>query len=264
MLREIKLNNDDLKKLYTEENKTSYEIADIYNCNRATIIRRLRKIGVSIKKYKRKYSDFYNQKLTEEQKEILYGSILGDGCIEFHHNGTNGCRYIETHSEKQLCYLRWKMNKLDNFISIKTPYRIDNSTNNSFSNGVSYRFYTVLHSEFSSLRDKFYRSGKKFVPLIKLTPLSFAMWYYDDGNIDKRGNRISIWTLDLDNNSISNLLKTLKDDLGLQAKTFERKWVRNGVNKKGKIISFDKKNVEKILKILNGFRIKSMEYKLLL
>ncbi len=260
--RKVYTKEEDLKRLYVDRDKTSYEIADIYKCNRSTIIRRLKKIGIPIKRHKRKYSNFYKQKLTTYQKEILYGSILGDGCIHYHHDGINSCRYIETHSEKQFEYLKWKMEKLDNFISVKKPYRVDNSKNNSFGNGISYRFNTVLHSEFSILRDKFYNGeGKKYVPLFKLTPLSFAIWYYDDGSIDKRGNRISIFSLDFDDNSVNNLLKMLNDDLDLQGKCFVRKWNSNGEEKNGNVISFNKENVEKILLLLNNFKIKSMEYK---
>ena len=265
MSKNIKIQAEELKRLYVEEDKTSYQIASIYNCHRRTIINRLKKAGIKIKRHKRKYSYFYKQRLTEEQKEILYGSLLGDGCIHLHHKGVNSCRYIESHSEKQLDYLKWKMNKLNNFISIKNPYKINNSRNNSFGNGISYRFNTVLHSEFTMLRNKFYNNcGKKYVPLFKLTPLSFTIWYYDDGSLDRRGNRISIFSLDFEENSINNLLKMLKDNLGLKGKAFERTWGNNTIRKTGKVISFDKENVEKILHIARNYKIKSMEYKILM
>jgi recombination protein RecA len=257
------IDKDDLIKLYIDKDKTSYQIAEIYGCHRKCIISRLKKMGIPIKRHKRKYSYFYCQKLTEEQKEILYGGILGDGCIHLHHNGINSCRYIETHSEKQLGYLKWKMAKLDNFISVKEPYLIDNSKNNSFSNGFSYRFNTVLHSEFTQLRELFYQDGKKHVPLFKLTPLSFAIWYYDDGSIEKKGNRIVISSLDFDDKSIDNLLKMLRDDLYLQAKIAERRWGKIKT-KKGKAIIFNKENTEKILEMIKKYKIKSVEYKILI
>jgi hypothetical protein len=257
------INDQELRRLYIDENKTSYQISEIYRCGRKCIIDRLKKFGINIKRHKRKYTKFYDQKLTQEQKEILYGGILGDGCIHLHHKGINSCRYIENHSGKQLSYLKWKMKKLDNFISVKTPYKIDNSKNKSFGNGISYRFDTVLHSEFTKLREKFYNNGKKYVPLFKLTPLSFAIWYYDDGSIDKRGNRISIFSLDFDDNSIDNLLKMLKDDLDLKAKAFKRKWKNKDIDRSGKIITFNKEHVDKILKMISKYKIKGLEYKIL-
>lgn len=52
-----------------------------------------------------------NTEFTEYQKEILIGSILGDGCFKMNRKGINAS-FDENHSLKQLDYCEWKRQQL--------------------------------------------------------------------------------------------------------------------------------------------------------
>ena len=159
-------------------------------------------------------------------------------------------------------YLKWKMKKLDNFISKKTIAVSDNRFNNTFGITPTYRFLTVLHKEFVPIRKMFYtEEGKKVVPLFKLTPLSLAIWCFDDGSCCG-GKSYNFYTLSFDDESLNNLLIMLKNDFDIEGKLYERSWNWKDEIHKGKMISLDRKNSIKMYEIIKNFRIKSVEYKL--
>ncbi len=257
------INKEELKEMYLDKDMTSYEIADIFGCHRKHIIRRLKKMGIKVRRHKRKYSVFYEQKLTEEQKEIIYGGMLGDGHMGFHHEGENGCRYMETHGEKQLEYLKWKMEKLDNFISRKKVVKSDNTFSKTFGKTPTYNFITVLHKEFTVIRKMFYtKEGKKIVPLFKLTPLSLAIWIFDDGSCCGKNKYYKLYTLDFDDKSLNNLLIMLKRDLNIEGKLVQKSWKWKDEIHKGKAIEFNRENSIKIYELIKNFKIPSVEYKI--
>lgn len=253
------IEKEKLEKLYIDMDKTTYQISNDLNCSRKTVSNFLKRYGIKIKRYKRKYSEYYNQKLTDLQKNLLIGSLLGDGCVAKHHNsGENKCRFIECHSIKQLGYLEFKKNILSNFIFNKIRY-IDNSKNKSFGNGISVTFETVLHKEFDYFYDMFYKNNKKIVPNLNLTPFSLAIWYYDDGSLSFDNEKsvkpkIKLHTEGFDDNSINNCQKILNDSFGISSFV---------VNNKGyKIISLNTTETEKMISIVKDIKIPCMAYKL--
>lgn len=250
---------EELIKLYVDEDKTTYEIAEIYGCHRKYISSRLKKIGISIKRHKRKYSFFYNQSLTNRQKDILEGSLLGDGCIALHHRGKNSCRYIETHGRKQLEYLKWKMKEFDNFIVQDEPYETYHE--DTFGKEYLYKFWTFLHEEFNYYRDKWYPNGYKIIPKdIQLNSLKMAIWFFDDGNLSL--NKSTLFTLGFDDNSVNIAKKALSRDLNLKSKIQESKWKYKGKLKKGNNIVFNKENTLNLIELIKQYKIPSVEYKL--
>lgn len=145
-------------------------------------------------------------KLSERQVDILIGAILGDGYIYL-----SGKVQLE-HSAKSRSYLKWKFLALKNlaYEKLSTVTRIDKRNGKKY---ISDRFW--LRQYFRSWRKFFYRGRKKFFPHnLKLTPLSLAVWYMDDGCYsDKR------CTLSTDNFSVYSLKRIKKQlkSLGLNA-----------------------------------------------
>lgn len=256
MSKKLEIDKEILKYLYVDLDKTTYEIAKMYKCHRKSISRMLKKYGIKIKRHKRKYSFYYEQILNGIQKDLILGSILGDGCIYKHHEGINSCKFIEQHSIKQFEYLKWKKEILENFISSEIKI-IDNSKNNSYGNSLACKMETVLHAEFTPFYEMFY-TNKKQIPYFKLSPLSLAVWYFDDGSISKINQKGDYYaarfhTESYDDKSIDNLRKMLND--------FD---INSGiVNAKGyKIISLGHRDTNKLMNIVKDYEISCMAYKI--
>jgi len=260
MSKKTRIIKEELTKLYVEQDKTTYEIASIYSCDRRTISRYLKQYGITIKRHKRAYSFYYEQKLNDIQKDLILGSLIGDGCISKHHDGVNSCRFLEQHSIRQLEYLKWKKEILNNFVSSDIKI-IDNSKNNSYGNELSCNFITVLHKEFVKFYEMFYKNKVKRIPYFQLSPISLAVWYFDDGSISKLGQKGNYYsarfhTESYDDESIANLQKMLKD-MDISSNTIN-------VKKKYKIISLPHIETNKLMNIIAQYAnsIPCMAYKI--
>ena len=110
--------------------------------------------------------------LTERQKAIIVGCVLGDGAMRCK---TNALLEVN-HSLKQSVYVDWKYSELRELVSTVPQKR--------FSNGgrIAYRFTTRSLSELTEIYKRFYTNGKKIIPDdLMLHPLSLAVWFMDDG-----------------------------------------------------------------------------------
>ncbi len=120
----------------------------------------------------------------EDQKAIIIGSILGDGNLELNWSKTN-YRLRVSHSNKQIDYLMWKYNILKKWVLTEPKKYIP-------TNSIS--FSTISHNEITNFGNLFYKKSKKIIPesIEKLidNPLVLAIWYMDDGNIIKRGDKV--------------------------------------------------------------------------
>ena len=124
-------------------------------------------------------------KITSQQKQIIIGKLLGDGCLET----TNGITYrlkIE-HGEKQKDYVSWLYQEFKDLSPSKPKFKLHKSSTRK-----TYKKYWFNTSYSPSLRfygQQFYPEGKKVVPRLIhrwLTPLSFAVWFMDDGSIKSK------------------------------------------------------------------------------
>ncbi len=119
--------------------------------------------------------------LSERQKAIVIGTLLGDGCLE-----TNG-RYVRLrtdHSERQKKYVFWKFREIHNLTSGKPRFVecYDRRTRKIYKH---WRFDTISTEILVPFKNLFYTDGKKGIPsnMIELLirPLSLAVWFMDDG-----------------------------------------------------------------------------------
>jgi hypothetical protein len=121
-------------------------------------------------------------------KQILIGSLLGDGSISVTNQKTKRCVFAEGHGDPQLDYLYWKKEKLE----ILKP-SLKNVDKKSIT-GIQ----TPSHPMFYDLREKFYPSFKKcrktLVPtdiISQIDYLGLLVYFLDDGSILKRENKKS-------------------------------------------------------------------------
>jgi recombination protein RecA len=144
-------------------------------------------------------------------KDLLIGTILGDGYLEPHGRGV---RLQVLHAERFHDYVAWKHEQLAEL----QPSPIHYQTNRGYP---YWRFVTRCHPLLAELRALFYPRGRKEVPenITELlnTPLALAVWYMDDGTVDKRQGSIKIETQCFSTEGLQRLCNTLAVNFGLEA-----------------------------------------------
>jgi len=184
----IKLTKDQFEEDYLT-GKSMEEICEEHKVSREdlTYLRQMYNI-------KRKGATFINRKktevsLTQRQKEILYGSLMGDAKRQ-HTKWNSSAGFVQ--SDKQKDYLMWKFLEFANIVSenaLRYSEDIDKRSGNLIK---SYRFYTMANTDVEEIINKFYVDGKKIVTqeiLDNLTPLSMAVWHMDDGYANFYGEK---------------------------------------------------------------------------
>lgn len=235
-----------LKDLYLVQMKTDEEIAKILNTSKMTICRNRKKFNIkTFERWQRNYCE-----PTEEQKEIIYGSLLGDGSIS---NGfRKGIRYQsifeEKHCSKQKDYVFWKYLKLKN-LCLSEPKEIKNS--------LQWRIRTFAHPFFSKLRENIYPREIKTLNetfLNNIGPLGLAVWYMDDGTISKQSNFVKFCTCSFTINEHQILIKWLKNKFSLE--TYMK------IYGKYRFLVVEKESRKLLFQILKEYVINSMKYKI--
>jgi len=158
------------------------------------------------------------QKLTDLQRQVVYGTLLGDASLDFTRKGSCSLRY--THKEKSLDYVLLKNNILKNFI-VRDPLYIKPRTSKPIngrivSSTACYIGKTVTHQDFNAMKDIFYKNiNNKRIKIFTteisnyLNDIGLIFWYMDDGSYTGYKN-INLYTNNFsydENISISNMLK---------------------------------------------------------
>ena len=191
------------------------------------------------------------------QWEVLLGSLMGDAALSPSKSG-HGARLRFGHGKKQEEYADWKASLFGNVGSSR-------STNDK---GAVFYDLTPM-PELSELRDAVYIGGKKVLSddyLKRLTPMSLAVWYMDDGGFTMRSQglqartqggsgRSEICVQAMEAGSRARLVALLQDTWDLNVKLVER-----GGNA---IIQFPTAETAKFHALIAPFVHPSMAYKLL-
>jgi len=175
--------------------------------------------------------------MNDEVKQILFGSLLGDGCLP-KDNVITSARFSERHCLKQKEYLLWKKNLLKKELVFENIYYDKNKK----IIGIRSRF----SKELMIIRTIFYPNGKKVVSwdiLNQLTPLGFAVWYCDDGTYGYQSRFCRIFTYSFNH----------KEHILIQ-KCFKEKWNINCQvcidSRKQYYIHLDSINAKRFLKLI--------------
>ena len=114
--------------------------------------------------------------LTQLQRSVIIGSLLGDGYLRTFPRRKDALLEIN-HSYKQKEYVDWKYSALRNVCKSAPKMRKGNGSR------IAYRFYTKQLAELTELYKQFYRDGKKKVPEnLKIDPIILSVWFMDDGS----------------------------------------------------------------------------------
>jgi hypothetical protein len=141
--------------------------------------------------------------LSEVQRQIIVGSLLGDGTMRCK---TNALLEIN-HSSNQRSYVDWKYGHLADLV--RTPPRARTSNGGR----IAYRFVTRSLPELTPYFQLFYGSGRKRVPELELTRLTLAVWFMDDGCRSR--SSVYLNTQQYDETSQALLLRLLREQWGI-------------------------------------------------
>ncbi len=113
--------------------------------------------------------------LSLAQNAILIGSLLGDGTLRRQGTRTNALFEVN-HSVQYRDYVDWKWKYFSEYVLTAPKSRAGRGVR------IAYRFTTRSLPIFTSYFQRFYKNGKKNLPLdLTLDPLALAVWFMDDG-----------------------------------------------------------------------------------
>jgi hypothetical protein len=168
-------------------------------------------------------------KITKRQREIIVGTLLGDGHLESMANGTTYRLKVE-HSVTQKDYVDWLYKEFSGWVRTapRIRTRIMKPPENKIAQSVmSYGFTTYSHGALRFYAQQFYNGKKKQIPkMIKkiLTPLSLAVWFMDDGSWKSARHRTFIFhTLGYARQELEVLVCVLKVKFGITAMLHKQK-----------------------------------------
>jgi len=184
--------------------------------------------------------------LTQLQKSVIIGSLLGDGYLRIM-PGRRDAFLEMNHSIEAKKYVDWKFNILKN-LCISPP-----KTRRGNGKRIAYRFFTKQHPELSKMHQQFYCKGKKIIPFnLKLDPIILGIWWMDDSSMCSKSDfYLNTQQFGIKDQKI--LLKKIKN-LGLEAKlNKDKEYYR---------IRFLSSSIPQLRIILKDILIPSMYYKL--
>ena len=121
-----------------------------------------------------------NDELSTEQISVLYGALLGDGCLSVHKNGMNAVFCYLSHSYQHTQFIQEYFKEYVSSEIYKYTF-FDVRTNHEYTN---YSFKTLSNSTFTEIYNCWYHNGIKKIPQnLKLNPLICLIWYIGDGSI---------------------------------------------------------------------------------
>ena len=130
--------------------------------------------------------------LSDKCKEIIFGSLLGDGSLKIHEPYKNP-RFSFRHTIKQQEYFFWKVNQLKEISGEKCWWRQEKNG----LGGVMLRYQSIATDSLIDLYELTHKNNLLIIRrkwLNQLTPLSLAVWWLDDGSLITNSRRGVICT----------------------------------------------------------------------
>lgn len=192
--------------------------------------------------------------LSQKQKEIVVGTLLGDGYLES--DGFKASRLQIKQCEFKKEYVFWLYEELKNLVKTPPQQRKDNK---------QWYFSTRSIIELDAYRKIFYKNKRKLVPSnikeLLVSSLSLAVWFMDDGTLDYRVRSHYSFSLSTDSFTIYEvrlLQEVMNNKFGIQTSiqtpsSRGKKYVKLYIGKDGR---------EMFLKTIHRYILPCFYYKL--
>jgi len=177
--------------------------------------------------------------LSNRSKEIILGSVLGDGSLKIH-TGYKNARFSFRHSIKQKDYFFWKANELKEISGNSYFWK---QKSDGFG-GEKLRYQSLALNQLTDLYHLTHKKDKLTARpewLKLLTPLSLAVWWLDDGSLTVNSRRGVICTDTFPYEFQQTLADYLDETWGIKVKVgkitrnwngkaieYFRLWIRSG------------------------------------
>lgn len=227
------------------EGLTDTELSDFFGISITTV-----------KKYRKKYNLSNNtqyrilniEDFTEEEFQVLYGTILGDSHLSNRDRNISGSM---AHCVQQKEFIEYKHHMLQRFTTnIKEKIVFDKR----FKNPEYHTYYMYIRASkaLNKLYPKVYCNKVKYINkelLYKLTGLGIATWYMDDGSNEHYGYIFCT-------NGFS------RQDVLLIQQFFKEKFDINTTIRKDNVLYIKADSKQKFKDLVSPYIIESMKYKL--
>jgi transposase len=247
MQRTLFLTKEELATHYFIDKLSQLDVSKKYNVSRSSVYRLQKKYGLEpLEDWERRYP----QHLSPVQREVLYGSAIGDDCI-YRFATANYASLMVCHALSQKEYAELK------FRIWKPLVRKEQLTKVTRSNGIRYVFVTGGHPELEAVRKEVYFGKIKTLSnyiLNRLTPISLAFWFQDDGSRCKHGG-LAIHTNSFRLDEVQLACKWFFDALKIVCHPQRREDNQY-------VIFFSNKTSDKFAQIILPWVLPSMRYKL--
>lgn len=196
-------------------------------------------------------------KLSDLQREVLIGLLMGDGHLESRDGRIYRLKIEHSYHQKE--YVDWLYDIFKEWVLTPPQEKIQ------LFGGVQYRkfwFSTVSHGAFRFYGQQFYKNKKKILPKLThkwLSPLAIAVWFMDDGSTKSNRHRALILnTQSFSKSELMRLIKIFKERYGVDMKL--RKQSRKSIEIYQLITTSE--TVERFVEIIKPYILPSMRYKL--
>lgn len=197
----------------------------------------------------------YRLRLNSVQREVLIGSILGDGYL--YPTVSKKYAYLRMcHGPKQRKYLFWKYRHFKD--SVLSPPRYQLQNKNKPDLGGYFWFKTIATPELLEYRKLFYPEGNKIVPLnigdVFNSRLSLAVWYMDDGCLANKSARFNTQGFSLLENEL--LKRVLKLNYNISSNI-----IKSGNIGYGYLLNIPVKDTKKLISLVDPYVRKNIPHK---
>jgi hypothetical protein len=250
------LTKEELGELIYNQLMTPNSIGKLYSIDADTVRRALDILGIELDEniwsrnssYKQRQLTSSGISLTNNQHQILIGSLLGDGSM-----GGKFSYFSITQSAKHKEYLEFLHKELEPFSNdIKEISNTTITSKNIIKVNKSFTFDTITYSDISEYKKIFYPNGKKIVPnniyeLLDTTAL--VHWYLQDGSSDKDSRWCCLCTQGFTTLEVETLVNVLYKKFNIKSH------IQLTGTKKQPIIKMGAKGYEDLHNIVDPFII---------
>jgi len=202
--------------------------------------------------------------LSDQTLALIFGSLLGDGSLKLHPGYVNA-HFSFRHSIKQRNYFEWKVKML---AEISGKHSVFEQNADGFSKNPKLRYQSIAMPSLTELYElthdnKNFRIRRKW--LNRMSSLSLAIWWLDDGSLISNCRKGVFCTDGFDEDSVKLLARYLQVVWNIQTQVSSIHRNRDGrIYDQYRIYIRSTEELKKLLRIIAPhIAVKDMLYKVL-